>query len=65
MSRFVPFVFGLGFIPAIIIGIIFESTLGERFLEVPLIFIGMAWVLIGYRLRAPGEFMASTRSTQQ
>lgn len=48
--RFLPVALGIGFVPAIIIGAILETSLGERFLEVPLLLIGLAWMLIGYQL---------------
>ena len=52
-----PFALGVGLIPALIVGIILEIALGERYLEIPLVLIGLVWVLIGYQLwiyRTPG-----------
>lgn len=34
-------------IPALAVGIILESAFSERYLEVPLVAIGSAWMLLG------------------
>ncbi len=49
--RFLPLGLGLGMIPALAVGIILEVAFGERYLEVPLVAIGSAWMVVGYRLR--------------
>ena len=49
--RFLPLALGLGFIPALAVGIMLEAAFGERYLEIPFIVMGSGWVLLGYRLR--------------
>ena len=49
--RFLPLGLGLGMIPALAVGTILEIAFGERYLKVPLVAIGSAWMLLGYRLR--------------
>ena len=49
--RFLPLALGLGFIPALAVGIILGEAFGERYLEIPLVVMGGGWVLLGYRLR--------------
>ena len=49
--RFLPLALGLGFVPAIAVGVILEAAFGERYLEIPLVVLGSGWVLLGYRLR--------------
>jgi hypothetical protein len=48
--RYLPLGLGLGFIPALIVGAILESAFGERYLEIPLVVIGVAWILFAYPL---------------
>jgi hypothetical protein len=50
--RYLPLGLGISFIPTVIVGAILEESFGERYLEIPLIFIGIAWVLIAYPLLA-------------
>ena len=49
--RFLPIGLGLGMIPALAVGTILAIAFGERYLEVPLVAIGGAWMVIGYRLK--------------
>ena len=48
--RVLPLGLGIGFIPALIVGALLEATLGERYLEIPLVAIGVAWMMIAYPL---------------
>ena len=49
--RFLPLALGLGFIPALAVGIILGEAFGERYGEIPLVVMGAGWVLLGNRLR--------------
>ena len=49
--RFLPLGLGLGTIPALAVGVVLETALHELYLEVPLVAIGSAWMLLGYRMR--------------
>ena len=48
--RLLPISLGAAIIPAIAIGVVLETVIGERALEVPLAAIGAGWMLIGYGL---------------
>jgi hypothetical protein len=48
--RILPLALGFGYIPAIAVGAVLGSAMGERYGEVSLVVIGVAWMLIGYRL---------------
>ncbi len=57
--RFLPVALGLGTIPALIVGAILEATLGERFLEIPLLVIGLAWILTGHQMWKQRKYIVS------
>ena len=42
-----PLALGLAFIPALAIGVVLESF-DERYLEVPLVLLGLVWMSLGY-----------------
>ena len=48
--RYLPLALGVGTLPALIVGVILEATLGERYLEASLLLIGAAWAALGYGL---------------
>lgn len=49
-ARWLPLILGISTFPLVIIGGIMLEPINERFLEVPLVLIALAWIYLGYQI---------------